>query len=55
MSEAAEFWVLQELDHPPLFYYIVTSFLFSSLCLAVLDLALQIVHELRDLHACLLG
>ncbi|SFW05210.1 Uncharacterised protein [Chlamydia abortus] len=31
MAEAAEFCCLQELEHDPLYYYIITDFMFSKL------------------------
>jgi hypothetical protein len=30
MADAAEFSALLELEHGPMFYYIITSFLFSN-------------------------
>jgi hypothetical protein len=59
MAETAEFCCLQELEHGPLvllhYHQLSVLQLLHCLSLAVLDLALQIDFELRDLHACLLG
>jgi hypothetical protein len=54
MAKTVEFCCLLELEHGPLFYYIITSFMFSNSfstrqSLFVLELALLIDLELRDL------